>query len=89
MKEKTAQAEQAAMELMGASSEQMSAEERQATFADDFGAGKWKVLCEKGTAVIMDYNIWHRSPTLAASFRLILKELRVESAKALRVFVQF
>ncbi len=29
-------------------------------FGDDFGPGKWKVLCDTGTAVVMDYNIFHR-----------------------------
>jgi hypothetical protein len=54
------QAEKAAMDLMGLSNEHMSEAERQATFGGEFGEGKWKVLCKKGTAVVMDYNIWHR-----------------------------
>jgi hypothetical protein len=78
--------EKAAMELMGASPPENSADRQM--FGDNFDAGGWKILCpvscvprlrllksvrlppcnpvlplcilQSGTAVIMDYNIWHR-----------------------------
>ena len=52
-------AETAAVELLGASPPR-TAEER-AVFGDDFGPGQWKLLCPTGTAVVMDYNIFHVS----------------------------
>ena len=51
-------AESAAVEMLGAAPPQKEAD--RALFGDDFGAGQWKVLCNTGTAVIMDYNIFHR-----------------------------
>ena len=52
-------AEAAAVDLLGASPPR-AAEER-AVFGDAFGPGQWKLLCPTGTAVVMDYNIFHVS----------------------------
>lgn len=51
-------AESAAVDMLGAAPPRKDSDKE--VFGNDFGAGKWKLLCKSGTAVVMDYNIFHR-----------------------------